>query len=86
MASRSPTNGPRHDRRSNGMKTKGTEHSFFKLGEIRVATDKDFEHFMRIADNHDGWIKKVEKNGLRIWQKETDASAIKMAKVHCVHV
>ena len=88
MASRSPTSSPRHDRSRNGTKAKenGKGHSFFKLGEVRVATDKDFEYFMRIADNHDGWVKKMEKNGLRIWQKETESSLIKMAKVAYVHV
>jgi hypothetical protein len=58
--------------------------SFFQLNEIRSATDSDFEYFIQLADHHgDGWIKKLEKNGLTIWQKETGASTIKMVKVIC---
>ncbi len=81
MASKSPSNSPRHDRRRNGKKGDDQAEKFFKLGEIRVATDDDFEHFLYISDCNDGWIKKVDKGGLAIYQKECDNSAIKMIKV-----
>lgn len=56
--------------------------SFFQPYEIRSATDSDFDYFIRLADDDgDGWIKKLEKNGITIWQKETGVSSIKMAKV-----
>ena len=56
--------------------------SFFQPYEIRSATDSDFEYFIQLADDEgDGWIKKLEKNGLTIWQKETGVSSIKLAKV-----
>lgn len=57
---------------------------FFQPNEIRSATDADFDYFIQLADQDgDGWIKKLDKNGLVIWQKETGVSSIKMAKV-CV--
>ena len=58
-----------------------TEGDFLQLGEIRAATDADFEYFVRLAENHENWIKKLDKNGLIVWQKETGHSTIKMAKV-----
>ena len=58
-----------------------TEGDFLQLGEIRTATDADFEYFVRLAENHENWIKKLDKNGLIVWQKETGHSTIKMAKV-----
>lgn len=86
MASRSPSNSPRHDRRKNGKRAKeDLGQMFFKLGEIRAATDDDFEYFMHIADCHDGWMKKVDKSGFAIYQKESDNSAIKMVKVRARH-
>ena len=59
----------------------------FQLGEIRSATDVDFEHFIQLADESgNGWVKKLEKNGLIILQKETGVSSIRMVKVLLVHV
>ena len=56
-------------------------NDFFHLGEIRVATDSDFDYFIRLAEHHEEWIKKLDKNGLTVWQKEVGHSTIKMAKV-----
>ncbi len=78
--SSSPSSSPRHNGRQQGKKD-SEQDSFFKLGEIRVATERDFEHFIHIADSNEGWIKKVEKNGFTIYQRECDNSMIKMAKV-----
>ena len=57
------------------------EDSFLQLGEIRAATDDDFDYFVHLAERHENWIKKLDKNGLVVWQKETGHSTIKMAKV-----
>ena len=55
---------------------------FFQVNEIRSATDSDFEYFVQLAEEEeDGWVKKLDKNGITIWQKETGESPIKMAKV-----
>lgn len=56
-------------------------NNFFQLGEIRVATDSDFDYFIRLAEHHEDWVKKLDKNGLTVWQKEVGHSTIKMAKV-----
>ena len=56
-------------------------NGFLELGEIRVATDADFDYFMRLAECTDNWNKKLDKNGLTVWQKETGHSTIKLAKV-----
>lgn len=56
----------------------------FKVNEIRSATEEDFQHFVRLADEYkEGtrWTRKLEKNGIAIWQKDTGASPIKMALV-----
>ena len=70
---------------SNGCEIPPSGH-FFQLNEIRSATDSDFEYFIRLAEEEEGWIKKLEpkkldKNSITIWQKETGVSSIKMAKV-----
>ena len=57
-----------------------SELSFFKLGEIRPARTSDFEYFVSLAEGH-GWTKKMDKNGLMAWSKETGNTSIKMAKV-----
>lgn len=57
------------------------EPVFFQIGEVREATDTDFDYFKRLAEYHENWIKKLDKNGLTVWQKETGHSTIKMAKV-----
>ena len=81
MAGKSPSSSPRHNGRQQEKKD-SEQNNFFKLGEIRVATEKDCEHFMHIADSNDGWIRKVEKNGFTIYQRECDNSMVKMAKVN----
>ena len=67
--------------RSHQSQQDTTGSGFFHLGEIRVATDSDFEYFIHLAEHHEDWVKKLDKNGLTVWQKETGHSTIKMAKV-----
>ena len=60
----------------------GGSAGFFQPLEIRSATDADFDYFIQLADQEgDGWIKKLDKDSITIWQKETGTSSIKMAKV-----
>ena len=67
---------------SNGSTVLPPSEHFFQLNEIRSATDTDFKYFIQLADeNGDGWVKKLDKNNMTIWQKETGVSSIKMAKV-----
>ena len=72
-------------RQSNASQQDAIGNVFFHLGEIRPATDSDFDYFTRLAEHHEDWVKKLDKNGLVVWQKETGHSTIKMAKV-CVMV
>lgn len=59
----------------------GNPSHFIQPNEIRSATDSDFEYFIQLAEREDGWIKKLDKNNITIWQKETGVSSIRMAKV-----
>lgn len=55
---------------------------FFQVNEIRRATDADFDYFIYLAEEHgDGWVQKLNKDDIKIWQKDTGVSSIKMAKV-----
>ncbi len=60
-----------------------TRLSFFNLGEIRVARESDFQCFLHLAENHEGWVKKLDKNGLIVWNRDTGKTSIKMFKVLC---
>jgi len=57
----------------------------FEVNEIRSATEEDFQHFIRLVEEYkvegSGWTKKLDKNNITIWQKETGVSSIKMALV-----
>ena len=54
---------------------------FFKIGEIRRPTDKDFQHFMSLNDENDGWILKCDKNEVKVWMKDIPGVTVKMLKV-----
>ena len=60
------------------MATNGTK--IFELGEIRSATDNDFDRFIHLLEDSDGWVKKLDKV-VTVWQKETGHSTIKLVKV-----
>lgn len=54
--------------------------NFFEVGEIRPARDSDFQHFVDLADGS-GWTKKIDKNGLLVWMRNTENASMKMFKV-----
>lgn len=59
-------------------------NQFFELDEIRSARDADFEYFIHLANGYSedtDWVKKHDKNAIKIWQKETGVSSVKMALV-----
>lgn len=58
-----------------------TKQSFFRLGEIRLPTDEDFEYFLSLAEMHAGWTKKYDRNGLTVWLREIPGKSVKMLKV-----
>lgn len=66
---------------SKGEPSCEAQNSFIQVNEIRSATDEDFDYFIRLVEENDGWIKKLDK-GITVWQKETSkVSPIRMAKV-----
>lgn len=67
------------------MATNGSTNTIFELGEIRPATDTDFEHFIHLVEDDDGWIKKLNKV-VTVWQKETGHSTIKLVKVRIFRI
>ena len=55
--------------------------TFFKVGEIRLPRDEDFEYVASLADDNEGWTQKYNKNGLSVWTKNTQDSQVKVLKV-----
>ena len=54
------------------------------LGVVRVADDEDFTAFRRLVDGTDGWAKKFDKNGTRVWlhnNSDTETARVRMIKV-----
>lgn len=52
-----------------------------RLGEVRVAEDKDFEELVMLADQHDGWKVEFCNKSLNVWSRDTQSEASKMVKV-----
>ena len=67
---------------ANGDTPRETEEQFFKIGEIRPPKQEDFDYFLRLADNHEGWTEKHNKNNVKVWMKDTPGSNVKMLKVN----
>jgi len=51
------------------------------VNEVRVSTDKDFEHFHSLVNNDDGWTNSYNKHNLIVKTRWTDESRIKLIKV-----
>ena len=58
-----------------------TQGTFFKLGEIRLPTDEDFEYVAALADDYEGWTQKYNKNRISVWTRNTQGSEVKVVKV-----
>lgn len=70
------------DSDSNGSTSShDTPETFFRLGEIREPRDEDFQHFLNLAHNHEGWTPKHDKNGVRVWMRDIRGQTVKMLKV-----
>ena len=52
-----------------------------RLGEVRVAEDKDFEELVALADQHDDWKVEFSNKSLNVWSRETHSDTSKMVKV-----
>ncbi|XP_033097324.1 START domain-containing protein 10-like [Anneissia japonica] len=53
------------------------------VGEVKYPEDEDFQVFRNLADSVDGWTEKYNKNGTKVWAKNSDTSC-KMFKAHKV--
>ena len=62
--------------------------SFFKIGEIRMPTDEDYDHFLSLSDKHDGWDLKCSRSDVTVWMKDIPGMTVKMLKVRevIIHV
>lgn len=52
-----------------------------KLGEVRVAEDRDFEYIKQISENNQDWSISYEKNTTKVWTRKSDVSSFNMLKV-----
>ncbi|XP_043233063.1 START domain-containing protein 10-like [Amphibalanus amphitrite] len=52
-----------------------------RLGEVRIAEDKDFEELVALADQHDGWKVEFSNKSLNVWSRDTNSDTSKMVKV-----
>lgn len=52
----------------------------FKLGEVKLPTDQDFEFIKNLCENDQGWSIEITKSHLKIWTKKNDLSAFNMIR------
>ena len=59
---------------------------FFQVGEIRSSRESDYDYFLHLCDNDEGWDLKQgdEKGGPRIWNRDMGKTGVKMLKVYRV--
>jgi hypothetical protein len=53
----------------------------FKLGEVKMPCDEDFEYVKRLCLDDDGWLIQYNKSTLKVWLKKgVEQSGIHMVK------
>lgn len=62
------------------MATNG-ESDFPKPATNEPASDADFERFLELADNNEGWTEKYSTANAGIWTRLQKGSSINMMKV-----
>jgi hypothetical protein len=50
---------------------------------IRPASKTDFDKFQNLVDNSEGWVKQYNKEGVEVFTKSQEGTAIRMVKVSC---
>jgi hypothetical protein len=57
-----------------------------EIGAVRVADVEDFKAFRRLADGVEGWSKKYDKNGIKVWLQSSfdPETRIRLMKVNKV--
>lgn len=53
----------------------------FKLGEVKVPCDQDFEEVKKLTTDDTDWTVEYSKNNIKAWTKRNDLSSFKMIKV-----
>jgi hypothetical protein len=53
----------------------------FKLGEVRIPEDKDFEAIKALALDHTGWTVDYDKNNIKVWIKKNELSSFNFMKL-----
>jgi hypothetical protein len=53
----------------------------FKLGEVKVPCDQDFEDIKNICQNEQGWNLDFNKKNVKVWLKNNELSSFQMIKV-----
>ena len=48
---------------------------------IRPASEMDFDKFQDLVDNGEGWVKQYNKQGVEVFTKPQEGTAIRMVKV-----
>ncbi|CAF0760664.1 unnamed protein product [Brachionus calyciflorus] len=52
----------------------------FKLGEVVIPTDQDYEYIRKLCEDNQGWKIDYEKNNLKVWTKQNDLSQFNMIR------
>jgi len=52
--------------------------------EPKIATDEEFDKFIKAAENSEGFEQKYDKNGIQIWSKESKDSRINLVKMRTI--
>jgi hypothetical protein len=53
----------------------------FKLGEVRVPDDKDFDSIKSLALNHNDWTVDYDKSNIKVWIKKNELSSFNFMKI-----
>jgi hypothetical protein len=54
--------------------------TMFKLGEVKMPTDEDFEFVKKMCQDNDGWTLNYSKSNLKVWLKKNDLSLFNVLK------
>lgn len=52
----------------------------FKLGEVKLPSDDDFEYVKQLCEGEQGWNLEYNKSAAKVWRRPVDQSGIHMVK------
>ena len=54
----------------------------FKLGEVKIPDDEDFNYIKQIAESNSiEWVITYDKNGTKVWTKKNELSSFNMIRI-----